>query len=684
MTSTVRHARSRSLSALCLVAGSVSLILSGCGGGGGGNNGGGGGGGGGTTNHTITIQSSNPASGVSISYGNSLTSLLARGMTTFTVTESSGTTMIFGAPATAGGNNFSSWTGCSSVSGPNCTVTVSGNATITAHYVTPITPAVTVTPSASTITIAQALSVTVGVAPSQGGATPTGSVVLTSGSYTSAATTLNNGSVTINIPAGALAPGTDSLKATYTPDSASSTVYGTSSGTGSVTVNTLPAPAMSLSLSSSSIGVSQPLTATVTVSGTPTPTGTVVLSGGGYTSPASTLNTGVAVITVPAGSLATGSDTLTAASPPDSASSSTYSGATTTAAVIVGALTVTVLSSNPTSGVNINVGPNDLNGHGTGPTPLTLAYLPNTMITLTAPSPASNGATLTSWTGCTSVSTPPATCMLTVTTATTVTANYTATPAIAVSPGSAHVTIGQSQQFSATVTGLTPTTVTWSVAVASGSGSAGTISPSGLYQTPYPAPTSVTITATSTANTSIKGTATVNLVAPATAAGPALTIDANPNDGNPANPNCTTSGTPCPISPLIYGANAYLLDATSAQNMNISVARWGGDATSRYNYQNGNSNSAADYYFQNGGTYAMLTTNPNSTTSESNFNDFIAETTALGIESIGRAPVLGYVSNNSPSACSFPKSSYPNQTSYNSSNCGNGVQTQGTQMPDGT
>ena len=170
-----------------------------------------------------------------------------------------------------------------------------------------------------------------------------------------------------------------------------------------------------------------------------------------------------------------------------------------------------------------------------------------------------------------------------------------------------------------------------------------------------------------------------NLVAPANAAGPAL-VD-HRCDGNPSNPNCNTA-SPCAISPLIYGMNAYLLDQTTAQNTNITVARWGGDATSRYNYQNANSNSAADYYFQNGGTYGMLTTNSNSTTSESNFNDFIAETTALGIKSIGTAPVLGYVSNSSTSACSFPKSTYPNQQSYDSSNCGNGVVPQGVQIPN--
>ena len=214
---------------------------------------------------------------------------------------------------------------------------------------------------------------------------------------------------------------------------------------------------------------------------------------------------------------------------------------------------------------------------------------------------------------------------------------------------------------------MSPTTVTWSVAVASGTGSAGTISSSGLYQTPYPAPTSVTITATSTANTSIKGTTTVTLVAPATTPGPALSIDAEPTDGTG------------PISPLIYGMNAYLLDSTTAQNANITVARWGGDDTSRYNYQNATSNSASDYYFQNfSGAYGMLSTNSNSANAHANFNDFIAETTTLGIKSIGTAPVQGCVSNSSTSACSFPKSTYPNQQSYNSSNCGNGVYPQGT------
>jgi hypothetical protein len=100
-----------------------------------------------------------------------------------------------------------------------------------------ITPSVTVTPSSSGITIAQAINVSVAVSGGAGNPIPTGSVTLSSGSYTSVATTLSSGSVTINIPAGSLATGTDTLTATYTPDSNSASTYSSASGNGSITVN---------------------------------------------------------------------------------------------------------------------------------------------------------------------------------------------------------------------------------------------------------------------------------------------------------------------------------------------------------------------------------------------------------------------------------------------------------------
>jgi hypothetical protein len=117
--------------------------------------------------------------------------------------------------------------------------TASGTAS-SAATVSLTTPTVTVTPSSSSITTLQTtlqtLSVTVTVSGGSGAPTATGLVTLTSGSYTSIAGALSGGSATINVPAGSLEAGTDTLTATYTPDSNSSSIYAAAIGTTSVTV----------------------------------------------------------------------------------------------------------------------------------------------------------------------------------------------------------------------------------------------------------------------------------------------------------------------------------------------------------------------------------------------------------------------------------------------------------------
>jgi hypothetical protein len=205
---------------------------------------------------------------------------------------------------------------------------------------------VTVTPASASITPAQSLSVTIAVAGSSG--TPTGSVVLTSGAYASTAATLSAGSATISIPAGSLSAGANTLTAKYTPDSASSATYNGASGTASVTVAAAATtPTVTVTPASSSITVAQSLSVTIVVSGTgATPTGSVVLSSGGYTSSTTTLSSGSASITIPAGLLATGSDTLTANYTPDSASSAAYNSASGTAPVTVTAGTTTAVAVN--------------------------------------------------------------------------------------------------------------------------------------------------------------------------------------------------------------------------------------------------------------------------------------------------------------------------------------------------
>jgi hypothetical protein len=102
------------------------------------------------------------------------------------------------------------------------------------------TPTVTATPSASSITTAQDLVVTVAVSGTSG--TPTGTVILTGGGYTSTAAPLVNGSATININAGFLAIATDTLTVSYKPDPANSSVFTAASGTATVTVTAVVAP----------------------------------------------------------------------------------------------------------------------------------------------------------------------------------------------------------------------------------------------------------------------------------------------------------------------------------------------------------------------------------------------------------------------------------------------------------
>jgi hypothetical protein len=145
--------------------------------------------------------------------------------------------------------------------------------------------------------------------------------------------------------------------------------------------------------------------------------------------------------------------------------------------------------------------------------------------------------------------------------------------------------------------------------------------------------------------------------------------------------------------------NAYLLDSASEKIANPGILRWGGDDTSRYNYQNGWTNSASDWYFENGegaaymfpnatGGSILSSSNPMAGT---NFNSFFPAVDAAGSTALGTVPVQGWVSNGTY-ACSFPSSTFPNQVgqegftgfinypafiSYNNEQCGYGV------YPDG-
>jgi hypothetical protein len=231
------------------------------------------------------------------------------------------------------------------------------------------------------------------------GSTPTGSVTLSSGSYTSSATTLSGGSANIQVAAGALATGTDTLKASYTPDSASSSSYNAASGTASVTVS-IAIPTVTVTPAVSSITPGQSLSVTVGVSGgtgAPAATGSVTLTVGAYTSPAAALAAGSATVTIPGTALANGSNTISAAYTPDTGGAATYNSASGTGSVTVGMVTPVVTVTPASASIDTQTALSvavAVNGGTGNPTPTGSVVLTSGAYTSAAATLSSGGATI--------------------------------------------------------------------------------------------------------------------------------------------------------------------------------------------------------------------------------------------------------------------------------------------------
>jgi hypothetical protein len=208
------------------------------------------------------------------------------------------------------------------------------------------------------------------------------------------------------------------------------------------------------------------------------------------------------------------------------------------------------------------------------------------------------------------------------------------------------------------------------LAAPAGSGlSPGTLTSGGLYTTPFPAPATVTVTATSTQDATQSNTVTVTLSAPATTAGPALTVDA----GNQTHP----------ISPLIYGMNFYTgtSDAAAAAAISLPVDRWGGNETTSYNYLFDSQGRGDDWYFEN---YVNNSNPPNTAggaPATSTFNTQVMSDAAVGAKTLATVPIIGWVPANN-TACSFSVAKYGAQQGFDPyrPDCGNGVFTNGNKV----
>jgi hypothetical protein len=147
------------------------------------------------------------------------------------------------------------------------------------------------------------------------------------------------------------------------------------------------------------------------------------------------------------------------------------------------------------------------------------------------------------------------------------------------------------------------------------------------------------------------------LAPPPTLTGPALSINVSANRHA--------------ISPNIYGIN--YADQNLAAALNLPVRRWGGNSTTRYNWQHNIHNTGSDWYFENIPDGADVT--------DGSASDlFIEQDRSTGTKTLMTVPLIGWTPRsdsprNQPYDCGFEISKYGTQQSTDQydPNCGNGV-----------
>ncbi len=140
-------------------------------------------------------------------------------------------------------------------------------------------------------------------------------------------------------------------------------------------------------------------------------------------------------------------------------------------------------------------------------------------------------------------------------------------------------------------------------------------------------------------------------------AGPALSVDA-------------AAGVHS-ISQLIYGMN--FADEDLAAELKLPVRRWGGNATTRYNWQNDTSNHASDWYFQN---IPNDNSHPELLPDGSASDQFIDQDRRTGTQTLLTVPLIGWTPKSRARACGFSIAKYGGQddAASDNSDCGNGLQ----------
>lgn len=133
------------------------------------------------------------------------------------------------------------------------------------------------------------------------------------------------------------------------------------------------------------------------------------------------------------------------------------------------------------------------------------------------------------------------------------------------------------------------------------------------------------------------------------------------------------------ISPLVYGVN--FASSTQLSEGNLTVTRWGGNRTTRYNYLVDADNTAADYYFENlpgcwGADRNWCSPTPTDPKEQSNANAFLQAASAASVVTLFTVPTMGWVATTPkyghPFDCSCTSGGQDSYDPYDTA-CGNGL-----------
>jgi len=131
------------------------------------------------------------------------------------------------------------------------------------------------------------------------------------------------------------------------------------------------------------------------------------------------------------------------------------------------------------------------------------------------------------------------------------------------------------------------------------------------------------------------------------------------------------------ISPYIYGMS--FANETLAAELTLPVNRWGGNSTTRYNWQLDTSNRAMDWYYEN---IPNENAHPELLPDGSASDLFHEQNQGTGTETLMTMPMIGWTPKDRAFSCGFSVALYGPQQSVDpwAPDCGNGVDTSGVNI----